>query len=124
MKFTNKILLILLLLPAPALRADTLANALSLFQFAETTYPELLSPPQPAIQEIQGFYVRYYSDTEIYLGVRGDDIYAIGGSIGPDLNNWGKCAIAYRVRREACAMVRSTGFFMLSLPRCSLVSPL
>ncbi|MBT3530880.1 MAG: YHYH protein [Gammaproteobacteria bacterium] len=89
-KKTIKILFILLFLPASTLNADTLDNALSLFDFAETTYPELLSPAQPEVQEIQGFYVRYYADTEIYLGVRGDDIYAIGGSIGSDLMYVGK----------------------------------
>ncbi|PCJ28006.1 MAG: hypothetical protein COA96_02260 [SAR86 cluster bacterium] len=71
-------------------QADTLDNALSLFAFAEATYPELLSPASPEAQETQGFYVRYYTDTEIYLGVQGDNVYAIGGAIGDDLMYVGK----------------------------------
>lgn len=70
--------------------ADTLDNAEALFGFAEATYPELLSPANPEIQEIQGFFVRYYSDTGIYLGVQGDNVFAVGGAVGPDLVSVGK----------------------------------
>jgi hypothetical protein len=70
--------------------ADTLSNARALFDFAEATYPELLSPPAAEIQEIQGFYVRHYTDTDIYLGVQGDNVFAIGGAVGPDLISVGK----------------------------------
>ncbi len=70
--------------------ADTLDNAKALFDFAEAAYPELLSPAAPPIQEIQGFYVRQYTDTGIYLGVQGDNVYAVGGSVGPDLVSVGK----------------------------------
>ncbi|MFT7470278.1 MAG: hypothetical protein ACI8XU_000166 [Kiritimatiellia bacterium] len=70
--------------------ADTLDNAQAVFDFAEAAYPDLLSPAAPEIQEIQGFYVRFYSDTGIYLGVQGDNLYAIGGAVGPDLVSVGK----------------------------------
>jgi len=70
--------------------ADTLDNAQAVFDFAEAAYPELLSPAAPEIQEIQGFYVRLYTDTGIYLGVQGDNVYAIGGAVGPDLVSVGK----------------------------------
>ena len=70
--------------------ADTLDNALALFEFAETAYPELLSPAAPPIQETQGYYVRYYSDTDIYLGVQGDNVYALGEQLGPGLIYVGK----------------------------------
>lgn len=63
-------------------KADTLDNATAVFEFAETTYPELLSPAAPAIQEVQGYYVRFYSDTGIYLGVQGDNVWALGGQFG------------------------------------------
>jgi len=62
--------------------ADTLDNATALFEFAESTYPELLSPAAPVIQEMQGYYVRFYSDTGIYLGVQGDNVWALGGQFG------------------------------------------
>lgn len=70
--------------------ADTRDNALALFTFAEATYPELLSPAAPELQETQGAYVRYYSDTEIYLGVQGDNVYATGGSLGSEIGYYGK----------------------------------
>jgi hypothetical protein len=70
--------------------ADTLDNAQAVFDFAEAAYPELLSPAAPEIQEIQGFYLRPYTDTGIYLGVQGDNVYAIGGAVGPDLVSVGK----------------------------------
>ena len=70
--------------------ADTLDNAQAVFDFAEAAYPELLSPAAPEIQELQGFYVRLYTDTGIYLGVQGDNVYAIGGSVGTELVFVGK----------------------------------
>jgi hypothetical protein len=70
--------------------ADTLDNALALFDFAETSYPELLSPAAPEVQELQGFYLRHYTDTNIYLGVQGDNIWAFGEQLGPDLVYVGK----------------------------------
>lgn len=70
--------------------ADTLSNAITLFDFAEQTYPELLKPAAPPVQEIQGFYVRHYSDQDIYLGVQGDNVYVFGGPYGNVLTSVGK----------------------------------
>ena len=70
--------------------ADTLDNAQAVFDFAEAAYPELLSPAAPEIQELQSFYVRLYTDTGIYLGVQGDNVYAISGSVGTELVFVGK----------------------------------
>jgi hypothetical protein len=70
--------------------ADTRDNAIALFQFAESTYPELLLPANPETQEIQGYYVRYYAGTGIYLGVQGDNVYAVGGPLGDTLQSVGK----------------------------------
>ena len=70
--------------------ADTRDNALALFSFAESTYPELASPAEPEVQEIQGAYVRFYSDTGIYLGLQGDDVYATGGPLGTEVTYYGK----------------------------------
>jgi hypothetical protein len=95
--------------------ADTLDNAQAVFDFAEAAYPELLSPAAPEIEEIQGFYVRLYTDTGIYLGVQGDNVYAIGGAVGPDLVSVGKISSLITVsdtditdllltnRREECS---------------------
>lgn len=79
----------ILLLPIKG-HADTLDNALALFDFAEASYPELLQPTAPEVQEIQGFYVRHYTETGIYLGVQGDNIWAFGAALGPDVVYVGK----------------------------------
>ena len=102
--------------------SDTLDNAQALFDFAEAAYPELLSPSAPEIQEIQGFYVRHYTDTGIYLGVQGDNVFAIGGAVGPDLVSVGKISSLISVsdsditdllltnRREVCSYYAENRF--------------
>lgn len=70
------------LLITPIALSDTRDNAIALFEFAESTYPELLSPPNPETQEIQGYYVRFYEVTGIYLGVQGENVWAVGGDLG------------------------------------------
>jgi hypothetical protein len=79
-----------LLTLAAAVRADTLDNANALFNFAEDAYPDLLNPARPDTQAIQGFYVRYYSGTDIYLGVQGDNVWALGQQLGPGVVFVGK----------------------------------
>ncbi|MCG8413181.1 MAG: YHYH protein, partial [Pseudomonadales bacterium] len=64
--------------------ADTRDNAITLFDFAEETFPELLPAPSPELQEIQGYYVKEYS-SGIYLAVLGDNIWASGDYLGPEL---------------------------------------
>ena len=70
--------------------ADTRDNAIALFTFAEQNFPELLNPPNPETQEIQGYYVRQYATTGIYLAVRGDSIWALGDYLGDNLTFIGK----------------------------------
>jgi hypothetical protein len=106
--------------------ADTLDNAQAVFDFAEAAYPELLSPAAPEIEEIQGFYVRLYTDTGIYLGVQGDNVYAIGGAVGPDLVSVGKISSLITVsdtditdllltnRREECSYYAENRFSNVS----------
>ena len=79
-----------LALLTPKSIADNRENAIALFNFAETNYPELLQPLAPEVQEIQGFYVRYYSETDVYLGVQGDNIWAFGEILGPEIIYVGK----------------------------------
>ena len=70
--------------------ADTHTNAIALFEWAETQYPQLLSPSDTQVQEIQGFYARYYADSDVYLGVQGDDVWALGPSLGSNIVYVGK----------------------------------
>lgn len=107
-------------------QADTLDNAQAVFDFAEAAYPDLLSPAAPEIQEIQGFYVRQYTDTGIFLGVQGDNVYAIGGAVGPDLVSVGKVSSLITVsdsditdlfltnRREECSYYAENRFSNVS----------
>lgn len=83
-------LLLLLTTSSSLLFADTRDNAIALFDFAEENFPELLNPPAPEVQEIQGFYVRFYEATGIYLGVQGDNVWAVGGSLGDTAEMVGK----------------------------------
>ena len=106
--------------------ADTLDNAQAVFDFAEAAYPELLSPASPEIQEIQGFYVRFYTDTGIYLGVKGDNVYATGGAVGAILVSIGKVNSLVTVsdtditellltnRREECSFYAENRFSNVS----------
>jgi len=87
--FKQLLLLLILVLPGKGL-TDTLDNALALFDFAEANFPELLQPLAPEVQEIQGFYVRHYEETGIYLGIQGDNIWAFGAALGPDVVYVGK----------------------------------
>jgi hypothetical protein len=70
--------------------ADTRSNAIALFDWAEAQYPELLTPAGAQVQEIQGFYARYYSDNDVYLGVQGDNVWALGPSLGSEIVYVGK----------------------------------
>lgn len=90
MPILRRLILLVALIISPYSMADTRDNALALFSFAESTYPELLSPAAPELQEIQGAYVRYYSDTKIYLGVFGDNVLATGGVLGSEVGSYGK----------------------------------
>lgn len=102
--------------------ADTLDNARALFNFAEASYPELLQPANPPIQELQGFYVRHYADTGIYLGVQGDKIYAYGAQLGPAVIYVGKLTDLINIadrdisdtilnnRRAACSYYAENSF--------------
>lgn len=74
-----------ILLLSLAASADTFDNAVKFFDFAEDTYPTLLTPKRPSVQEIQGYYVRHYSDSGIYIGLLGDQVYALGGYLGNSL---------------------------------------
>lgn len=83
MNIITKLLIVFCSFSMPTLYADTLSNANILFQMAETSYPDLFNPPDSGTMAIDGFYVRYYSGTDIYLGTRGDAVHVYG----PD-NAW------------------------------------
>lgn len=65
-----------------------LSDSDRVFNWAESLYPSLFSPGQPASQEAQGYYYRYYSTTNSYIGSKdGLGYYLVPGggitSVGP-----------------------------------------
>lgn len=60
--------------PLPAMtefgngRSVVMADSDRLFNWAESTFPSLLSPCRPPSQSIGDYYLRYYGNTNAYLG--------------------------------------------------------
>jgi hypothetical protein len=53
-----------------------------IFNWAETVYPQLFSPYQPQSQMILDYYVRYYSNTNAYLGTKNGRVYYYNANAG------------------------------------------
>lgn len=74
---------VLLCLVATHSAADDRSDAIALFNFAQSTYPAHFSPASDAVQEIEGYLVRYFAATDTYLGTRGQEVYVRGDAFGP-----------------------------------------
>ncbi|MEY4641142.1 MAG: hypothetical protein RLZZ227_1136 [Pseudomonadota bacterium] len=80
---TRSALALALTLALPlALRADALSDANQLFSFAEQRYPQHFSPASQPTQTLQGYIVRYYPDTNTYIGVKDGVVYVNGQRFG------------------------------------------
>ncbi len=79
MKFFCLLALALVSLGAPA---DELAEANQLFSFAEARYPDYFRPAGQPTQPLQGYLVRYYPETNTYLGVQDGVVYVYGQVFG------------------------------------------
>ena len=75
MKF---ILLFLLFISTIASADNFLINSNKLFNFAEQSYPEFFSPAGVPTIGLDNYLVRYYSDTDNYIGTSGEDVYVYG----------------------------------------------
>lgn len=75
MKFT---LLSFALIPPLAFAENFLINSNKLFIFAEQFYPEYFSPAGVATTSLDNYLVRYYPDTDNYIGTRGEEVYVYG----------------------------------------------
>lgn len=53
----------------------------SLYAWAEQKYPQFFPTQQPS-KDIQGYYARYYPETEIYLGSKNGKLYVYGKPFG------------------------------------------
>jgi len=63
-------------------QADNLSNSNRLFDWVETNFSEYFSPAGAETFEINGFLARYYSDTDLYIGTLGNDVYVYGNIFG------------------------------------------
>lgn len=80
MKFTT--LLFLALIPALSAAENILINSNKLFNFAEDSYPELFSPAGVETTTLDEYLVRYYPNTDTYVGTKGTEVYVYGNVFG------------------------------------------
>lgn len=80
MKFN--ILLFLTLIPAISAAENFLINSNKLFNFAEASYPNFFSPPGVETTTLDEYLVRYYPNTDIYIGTKGEEVYVYGNVFG------------------------------------------
>ena len=85
-KMKNSLIYIICLFYSIQLFADNLTDSNNLFAWAEQNYSQYFSPADAETIELEGYLVRYYSDTDIYLGTLGDDVYVYGNEFGGLLN--------------------------------------
>ncbi|SFP48625.1 Protein of unknown function [Nitrosomonas cryotolerans] len=76
MKFIT--LLLLLFTPIISSAENFLINSNKLFDFAEKSYPEYFSPAGVTTTTLDQYLVRYYPDTDNYIGTKGEEVYVYG----------------------------------------------
>ena len=62
--------------------ADNLSDSNELFDWAETSFPQYFSPSGTPTSQIDDFIVRYYSETDIYIGTLENVVYIYGNVFG------------------------------------------
>lgn len=81
--------------------ADDLSDAISLYTWAEQNHPEYFSPPSQGATEIEGYLVRYYYETDTYIGLIGQEVYVLGAAFGPGIVHAGRIADFVSPRSDA-----------------------
>ncbi|MBL8509110.1 MAG: cytochrome c [Chitinimonas sp.] len=51
------------------------------FDWGETAYPELLAPAKAKSAVYDGYYYRYYSTTNVYIGIKNGRLYFLDGNV-------------------------------------------
>lgn len=82
MRVSRLLLLACLCLSTMSAQADDLADANQFFAFAETEYPQYFSPAGQDTVPYKNYLVRYYPQTNTYLGVLGGGVYVHGKAFG------------------------------------------
>ena len=70
--------------------ADALSDANELFNFAEGKFGKYFSPAGQPTMELKGYLVRYYPDTNTYLGAQNGDVFVYGQPFGVGIVRIGK----------------------------------
>lgn len=72
------IALFLTIIPMLSLADNFLINSNKFFNYAEDSYPEFFRPAGVVTVTLDDYLVRYYSDTDVYIGTRGENVYVYG----------------------------------------------
>ncbi|MBX3616708.1 DUF3465 domain-containing protein [Nitrosomonas sp.] len=72
------ILLFGLLIPSISFAENFLTNSNKLFDFAEKSFPIFFNSTEIKTIALNGYLVRYYPDTNIYIGTKDLDVYVYG----------------------------------------------
>jgi len=85
-KFFTHFMLLVLLSSSLIARADTTTDSERIFDWAESTYPELFGPAAETMT-LAPWYFRYYENTGIYIAINyeDEDVYVLGGFWGDGL---------------------------------------
>lgn len=79
---TKNLITVLFALISFSCFADNKADSEVLFNWAEQQYPEYFKPSPAETTELDGYLVRYYQETDLYLGTMERDIYVYGQIFG------------------------------------------
>jgi hypothetical protein len=87
---------------AEELEAQLSPSALSIFQKAETLYPDLFGNASE-FRTIQGYIYKFYAAHNTYIGMRDNLVYVLGGPFGTAIVNQGTVAntLAFLVNVES-----------------------
>ncbi|MCP5246610.1 MAG: DUF3465 domain-containing protein [Burkholderiales bacterium] len=80
MKFFT--LLFLTLIPGISVAENSLINSNKLFNFVEAAYPDFFSPAGVETTPLYAYLVRYYPETDTYIGTKDEEVYVFGNVFG------------------------------------------
>lgn len=80
MKLTT--LLFLALISTLSAAENFLINSNKLFNFAEASFPKFFSPAGVETNTLDEYLVRYYPNTDTYIGTKGEEVYVYGNVFG------------------------------------------
>src|SRR5688572_18845932 len=73
------------------LQAQLSSAALSIFQKAETLYPDLFSNASE-FRIVEGYIYKFYSAQNTYIGIKDNLVFLLGGPFGNSITNYGAVA--------------------------------